>query len=153
MFTLARLKTVPSYQHKIVSHSNSEHIEALSYFSHKITPATSAAGFVRIQCSALWNSNLQSFSSLINLVTSKAVFQYFIFFFFLTRVRKCSLYCPVKDVRHTRACSAMEVLEVFHLPGLSTGLASHAQIYIFSDLDVGTCYLLRKYAYRDIQHI
>ena len=40
VFTLARLKIVPSYQQEILSRRMPEYIEALSKFSHKITTAT-----------------------------------------------------------------------------------------------------------------
>ena len=38
VFTLARLKIVPSYHQELVSHPMPEHIKAL--ISHKINPAT-----------------------------------------------------------------------------------------------------------------
>ena len=54
---LGKMKIVPSYHHKSVSHPMPE------------------------QCSSLWTSNLQSFSSLTNLATSKACFPRRLFLF------------------------------------------------------------------------
>ena len=40
VFTLARLKIVPSYHQKVLSHTLPEHVEGISQFSHKITSET-----------------------------------------------------------------------------------------------------------------
>ena len=59
VFTLTRLKIVPSYHQELVSHPMPEHIEALVI--NRFQTTIDHAGRVGVQCS-LWTPNLQSFS-------------------------------------------------------------------------------------------